>query len=171
MTFDKTNAFISDFNSTHGTFLIRRGSTAVARLAVGDLTQLEEGDVVRFGESSRRYVFHVTPDDETEVKISVRIPATSVGRLIGRGGATIQALQERTRAIVDLVGNDDVGNFREVKIAGAPQAVATARLELLAITAGDPPPTVPTTTAAAPSGRFRYASTVVKPRGDDDDPW
>mmetsp|Transcript_929 Transcript_929/g.3158 ORF Transcript_929/g.3158 Transcript_929/m.3158 type:complete len:327 (-) Transcript_929:109-1089(-) len=57
MTFDGTDAFVSDFRSTHGTFVTRGG--AETRLQERDLVQLHPGDALRFGESSRRYVFRI----------------------------------------------------------------------------------------------------------------
>ncbi|KAJ8608871.1 hypothetical protein CTAYLR_005257 [Chrysophaeum taylorii] len=179
MTFDRDAAYISDIKSTHGTFISKRGSAIETELAAKELTQLQHGDVVRFGESSRRYIFNVAPtvdpnaEAADEVKIGIRIPSNTVGRLIGRGGATIAAVQERTGAVVSVIPKDigddkDRGAFRMVEIRGHVKAVAAARLELLAITAGDPPPAVP---ALGPSGthRFRYSSTVVNARGGDDD--
>jgi len=170
LTFDREAAFISDFDSTHGTFLARPGE-AERRLRNRDLTPLEPGDVIRFGESSRRYLFNRSrPDPPEAVTVHVRVPANTVGRLIGRGGATINAVQERTKALVDLVDHAnhlDPPPFRLVKIKGSLQAVAAARLELLAITAGDPPPPLPADADAGPATqRFRYASTNI--RGDDD---
>lgn len=113
------------------------------------------------------------PKPSTDVTVSIRVPSTSVGRLVGRGGATIHAVQERTGASVEIVARDqrdeyDRGAFRQVNIRGNMQAVAAARLELLAITAGEPPP-ISRDAPQAGIQRFRYASTVVSSRDIDDD--
>lgn len=59
MTFDRDSIFISDFGSTHGTFLSRDQSWQ--KLKPTELNQLFPGDVLRFGESSRRYVLRQSP--------------------------------------------------------------------------------------------------------------
>ena len=66
----------------------------------------------------------------------------------------------------------DARGIRIVEIKGPVEAVAGARLELLAIcTAGAPQHASFDAMGAAASGgqRFRYASTVISARGDDDD--
>ena len=62
MTFDGSKAFISDFRSTHGTFVAT--ANGQRRLQEKDLVELHSGDVVRFGESSRRYVFNINEPKE-----------------------------------------------------------------------------------------------------------
>lgn len=160
ITFDRDTAYLSDIRSTHGTFIARSGDET--RLDPKDLAKLEPGDVVRFGESSRRYVFCAATDDAV---IILRVPNSSIGRLLGRGGATIAGVRQRTGARVEILPRDnrshDRDDIRLVELKGHMTGVAAARIELLAITAGEPPPPLPTPGTTSTSGRFRYASTAT----------
>ena len=145
---------------------------------------MEEGDHIRFGESSRRYVFRknaaaaaaanepppaLTP---TEVVVNLVVSEHAVPRLTGLKGRTLEAVYMRTGARLQVKpkpAEDDYQNrgLRVVEVKGPVDAVAAARLELLAITNDAPPPAA---SAAALGGqRFRYASTVISARGEDDD--
>mmetsp|Transcript_5234 Transcript_5234/g.16522 ORF Transcript_5234/g.16522 Transcript_5234/m.16522 type:complete len:317 (+) Transcript_5234:1014-1964(+) len=183
MTFDGDAAYVSDIKSTHGTYLTKKGGEDGEK-KITELTRMEEGDHIRFGESSRRYVFRknaaaaaaanepppaLTP---TEVVVNLVVSEHAVPRLTGLKGRTLEAVYMRTGARLQVKpkpAEDDYQNrgLRVVEVKGPVDAVAAARLELLAITNDAPPPAA---SAAALGGqRFRYASTVISARGEDDD--
>lgn len=65
-----------------------------------------------------------------EQTIYVQVPANRVGLVIGRGGETIKALQDRTGARINVVKEEDGGPNRTVVVAGTPNQLALAQAEI-----------------------------------------
>ena len=176
ITFDADVAYISDIKSTHGTYVTTPDG---GEEKISTLTRLDEGATVRFGESSRRYVLRRSAQGTTrtvqqqqpvmqEVTVILQVPSATSGRLTGQKGRALEQVRYRTGATMRVLpppAEDKDDGLRGVEIKGPVDAVAAARLELLAITQcrGTPAP------LGGDGQRFRYASTVVSARGDDDD--
>ena len=176
ITFDADVAYISDIKSTHGTYVTAPDG---GEEKISTLTRLDEGATVRFGESSRRYVLRRSAQGTTrtvqqqqpvmqEVTVILQVPSATSGRLTGQKGRALEQVRYRTGATMRVLpppAEDKDDGLRGVEIKGPVDAVAAARLELLAITQcrGTPAP------LGGDGQRFRYASTVVSARGDDDD--
>ena len=97
-------------------------------------------------------------------------------RLTGLSGKTLAQVRDRTGCQLRVMPKPhpddlDARGIRIVELRGSVEAVAGARLELLAIcsTGGAQHATFDAAGAAAGGQRFRYASTVISARGDDDD--
>jgi len=178
MTFDGAEAaYISDFRSTHGTFVTRAASREEKRLEEKDMVQLHSGDVVRFGESSRRYVFHIAEEKQEKkkpaaapdagvvdlgdgrIKVTLQAPSRIVERLTSKEGAkTLKDIEQRTNT--RLAFDRDLGDrrpMRLVEIRGLPNSVAAARLELLTLSSNNNANPV----FDSSHHRFRYASTAL----------
>jgi far upstream element-binding protein len=65
--------------------------------------------------------------DET---IYIQVPATRVGLVIGKGGETIKALQDRTGARINVTKDDEQGPNRTIVVAGSKQQLALAQAEI-----------------------------------------
>ena len=178
ITFDADVAYISDIKSTHGTSVTPVDGT---KEKITTLTRLDEGSSVQFGESSRRYVLRrsaqgvirqqpqpLVQQQLSDVSIILQVPSATCGRLTGQKGRALEQVRFRTGATMRVLpppAEDRDDGLRGVEIKGPVDAVSMARLELLAITQcrGTPAP------LSGDGQRFRYASTVVSARGDDDD--
>ncbi|KAJ1453599.1 SMAD/FHA domain-containing protein [Pelagophyceae sp. CCMP2097] len=192
MTFDAGQAYIADISSTHGTFIKSKGEPLERKLAAKEMAQLQPGDVVRFGESSRVYVFGVavraapapvqpkplagapgvTDLGGGAVRISLTVSAASIGRLTGKGGLTLRQIEQRTGAKLACVVQENKAGEKvsaSCTVEGQVNAVAAARLELLAITQVIAAAATFSPTSAHGTQRFRYSSTIVHGHGDDDD--
>jgi len=146
--------YVKDLGSTHGTQLNGLRLTAERMLS--------NGDVVQFGESTRKYVFSFNVDPILMPQMppqmpmqyaqappqvvrapsapgsTIPIPTDMVGLIIGRGGATINGIQGRSGTKVHIPGEPDADNpaVRSAVVTGTPQGVATARAEIMAIIQG-----------------------------------
>lgn len=58
---------------------------------------------------------------------TVQVPASMIGLVIGRGGESIRAIQDRTGAMVQVQKDDNPPDLRNVKLIGTPQAINEAR--------------------------------------------
>ena len=183
MTFDGDVAYVSDIRSTHGTFVAAPGTAGEDGFAkIGELTRLDPGARVRFGGSSRVYVFGVgegaapAPPPRAvsaalqDIAVAIAVPAEAVGRLTGRGGLAMEEVMVRSGAKVVLLPPDEAtaegrAGARVLRVSGSVEAVSIARSDLVPMTKTFEPAA---TSVGDFRGRFRYASTLDGI--DDDDP-
>merc|ERR1712153_205305 len=60
--------------------------------------------------------------------MTMQVPDSLVGAIVGKGGATIQLMQQQAGCKIGVSQRDGSGNPRTVTISGDPTAVANAQL-------------------------------------------
>ena len=83
----------------------------------------EGGRSNRFGDSTSSRQNHDTSGGDSEV---IRVAENSVGRIIGRSGATINEIRDESGATIDIA-KESSGYEKEVTLRGSPSAIAKAR--------------------------------------------
>ena len=91
-------------------------------------------------EAAKHLIQQVISDDspQGEVQRSVECPPGIVGRIIGRGGETIRALQQASQAYIVVDQNFPEGHPRKVNISGRADAVERASRMVTELIQGEP---------------------------------
>ena len=91
-------------------------------------------------EAAKHLIQQVVSDDspQGEVQRSVECPPGIVGRIIGRGGETIRALQQASQAYIVVDQNFPEGHPRKVNISGRADAVERASRMVTELIQGEP---------------------------------
>ncbi|KAL0037800.1 hypothetical protein WJX77_012473 [Trebouxia sp. C0004] len=91
-------------------------------------------------EAAKHLIQQVVSDDspQGEVQRSVECPPGIVGRIIGRGGETIRALQQASQAYIVVDQNFPEGHLRKVNISGRADAVERASRMVTELIQGEP---------------------------------
>lgn len=97
-------------------------------------------DSAEFLESAKVLIQQVISDDspQGDVQKSVDCPPGIVGRIIGRGGETIRALQQASQAYIVVDQNFPEGHPRKVNISGRGDAVDRASKMVTELIQGEP---------------------------------
>lgn len=97
-------------------------------------------DSNEFLESAKVLIQQVISDDspQGDVQKSVDCPPGIVGRIIGRGGETIRALQQASQAYIVVDQNFPEGHPRKVNISGRGDAVDRASKMVTELIQGEP---------------------------------
>jgi far upstream element-binding protein len=100
--------------------------------------------------------FQQPPSTDSEVTEVINASADKIGRLIGRSGATIQAIQTQGGCRVKVI-HEAIGGIKPVHLSGTPEAVArTKALCLLALETGSIDGAMPASPAPAPAPAPAY---------------
>jgi len=88
------------------------------------------------GPPSRPGLGYTLPPGGIEEIVSV--PSSTIGLVIGSRGDTIRAIEDRTKAVVQVVKEQEGTDrqMRDIKVCGMPDAVAAARQEIESIVGG-----------------------------------
>ena len=91
-------------------------------------------------DAAKHLIQQVISDDspQGEVQRSVECPPGIVGRIIGRGGETIRALQQASQAYIVVDQNFPEGHPRKVNISGRADAVERASRMVTELIQGEP---------------------------------
>lgn len=91
-------------------------------------------------DAAKHLIQQVVSDDspQGEVQRSVECPPGIVGRIIGRGGETIRALQQASQAYIVVDQNFPEGHPRKVNISGRADAVERASRMVTELIQGEP---------------------------------
>lgn len=138
--------------------LIGKGGETIKQLQYSTQTKIQidhmtSGDVKKVSitgtttelvEAAKAQVLAVVAGDERggggggDAQNTVECPQGIVGRIIGRGGETIRALQQASQAHIVVDQNYPEGQPRRVNISGRPDAVDRATKMVTELIAGEP---------------------------------
>ena len=134
--------------------LIGKGGETIKQLQYSTQTKIQidhmtQGDIKKVSitgastdlvEAAKAQVMQVVAGDDRggEAQNTVECPQGIVGRIIGRGGETIRALQQASQAHIVVDQNYPEGQPRRVNISGRPDAVDRATKMVSELIAGEP---------------------------------
>ncbi|KAK9831540.1 hypothetical protein WJX81_007383 [Elliptochloris bilobata] len=113
----------------------------IDHMTSGDVKKVSiTGSTAELVEAAKAQVMGVVAGDERggEAQNTVECPQGIVGRIIGRGGETIRALQQASQAHIVVDQNYPEGQPRRVNISGRPDAVERATKMVSELIAGEP---------------------------------
>lgn len=89
-------------------------------------------------ENCKRQIEAIVADESTDHSRTVECPQGIVGRVIGRGGETIRALQQASQAHIVVDQNYPEGHPRKVIVSGRQDAVERAEKMIRELITGEP---------------------------------
>ena len=113
----------------------------IDHMTSGDIKKVSiTGSTAELVEAAKAQVMAVVTGDDRggEAQSTVDCPQGIVGRIIGRGGETIRALQQASQAHIVVDQNYPEGQPRRVNISGRPDAVDRASKMITELIAGEP---------------------------------